>query len=88
MKCHHCKGTGQLPDPTTPGGSWRARREGAGLSLRQLSKASGVSVNMIFRLENDSNMREVTRERVVDLIGKALFKVEMIFRAKENTGVR
>lgn len=47
IPCPHCSGTGQLPDAKAIGKAMQARREKAGLKLREVAAEMGIKISSL-----------------------------------------
>jgi DNA-binding XRE family transcriptional regulator len=74
--CKHCNGSGFEPDHSATGNALRSQREGAGLSLREMAEAIGVSHSFLSQLENGHRTwRRSLARRYSQAIQKNLNKI-------------
>lgn len=59
--CPHCNGTGKVTDHAALGAKLQRRRINAGLTLREVSKAMGISLSYLSDMEHGRKAWTVTK---------------------------
>lgn len=59
--CPHCNGTGKVTDHAKLGARLQRQRNRAGLTLREVAKAMGISVSYLSDLEHGRKLWTITK---------------------------